>query len=100
MFRNWLLAAALSCLLSTLTCGSVTVAAEIKLLAAAALKPVIDTVVPEFEKSSGHRVTISYGTVGALTERIQKGEAADVAIVAGAQIDNLQTQGKVVAGSR
>jgi molybdate transport system substrate-binding protein len=75
-------------------------AAEIKLLSAVALKPVMDTLIPDFEKSSGHKVTINYGTVGALAERVQKGEPADVAIVAGPQIDNLQTQGKVVAGSR
>lgn len=80
--------------------NSIAVAAEIKLLSAVALKPIMDTLVPEFEKSSGHKVTIGYGTVGALTERVQKGEPADVAIVAGAQIDNLQTQGKVVEGSR
>ena len=55
-------------------------AAEIKLLCAVALKPALDTLVPEFEKSSGHKVTISYGTVGAITDRIQKGEAADVAV--------------------
>jgi len=79
---------------------SIAVAAEINLLSAVALKPVMDTLVPEFEKSSGHKVTISYGTVGALTERVQKGEPADVAIVAGAQIDNLQSQGKIVRGSR
>ena len=81
-------------------CNSIAVAAEIKLLSAVALKPVMDILVPEFERSSGHRVTIGYGTVGALTERVQKGEPADVAIVAGPQIDNLQTQGKIVGGSR
>ena len=80
--------------------GSSAVAAEIRLLSAVALKPVMDTLIPDFEKSSGHKVTTSYGTVGALTERVQKGEPADVAIVAGPQIDNLQMQGKVVAGSR
>jgi molybdate transport system substrate-binding protein len=80
--------------------GSSAVAAEIRFLSAVALKPVMDTLIPDFEKSSGHKVTIGYGTVGALTERVQKGEPADVAIVAGPQIDSLQTQGKVVVGSR
>jgi molybdate transport system substrate-binding protein len=75
--------------------GSAT-AAEITLLSAVALKPVMDTLVPDFEKSSGHKVTISYGTVGALTERVQKGELADVAIVAGPQIDMLQAQDKLL----
>jgi molybdate transport system substrate-binding protein len=80
--------------------GSSAVAAEIRLLSAVALKPVMDTLIPDFEKSSGHTVTIAYGTVGALTERVQKGEPVDVTIVAGPQIDNLQTQGKVAVGSR
>jgi molybdate transport system substrate-binding protein len=80
--------------------GTLAAAAEIKLLSAVALKPVMDTLIPDFEKSSGHKVTISYGTVGALTDRVQKGEPVDVAIVAGGQIDSLQAQGKIVAGSR
>jgi len=54
----------------------------------------------EFEKSSGHKVTVTYGGVGGLTDRLQKDEAADVAIVSGPQIDELQKSGKVVAGSR
>ena len=43
---------------------------------------------------------VTYGGVGGLTDRLQKGEAADVAIVSGPQIDELQKSGKVVAGSR
>jgi molybdate transport system substrate-binding protein len=45
-------------------------------------------------------VTIVYGPAGALVARVQKGEAVDVAILLGSQIDNLLTEGKVVAGSR
>ncbi len=56
--------------------------------------------IPKFEQSSGHKVTFDYGTVGGMTDRLQKGEAADVAIVSGPQIDVLEKQGKVAAGSR
>src|SRR5437016_3006495 len=56
--------------------------------------------IPDFEKSSGHNVTITYGTAGAVADRVQKGEAADVVISSGPLIDQLQAQGKVVAGSR
>jgi molybdate transport system substrate-binding protein len=69
-------------------------------MCAGALKPGFAALVPDFERSSGHKVTLVYDTVGALTDRIQKGEATDVAIVAGAQIDSLQQQGKVIPGSR
>jgi len=82
------------------TAGSTAGAAEMKLLCAVALHPAIDVLIPDFEKSSGHKVTVAYGTAGAVTKRIQKGEAADIAISSVPMIDRLQTQGKVVAGDR
>ena len=75
-------------------------AAEIKVLAAVALQPGMVALIPDFEKSSGQKVTIAYGTAGAVADRVQKGEAADIVISAGPPIDQLQAQGKVVADSR
>jgi molybdate transport system substrate-binding protein len=75
-------------------------AAEIKLLAAAALEQVLTELVPQFEKDTGHRVTVVYGPIGALTDRLAKGEQADVAIVSDRQVDDLQKSGKVLAGTR
>lgn len=75
-------------------------AAEIKLLCAGALHPAVDALIPEFETSSGHKVKVSYGPAGAVADRVQKGEAADVVINAVPMMDRLQAQGKVVAGSR
>src|SRR5829696_1695699 len=86
--------------LSGITVGSTARAAEIKLLPASALHPVIDAVIPDFEKSSGHKVTVAYGTAGAVADRVQKGEAADIVISSVPMIDRLQSQGKVVAGER
>jgi molybdate transport system substrate-binding protein len=83
-----------------ITAGSTARAAEIKLLCAVALQSGMIALIPDFEKSSGHKVTITYGTVGAVADRIQKGEAADIAISSGPLIDQLQAQGKVAAGSR
>ena len=83
-----------------ITAGSTARAAEIKLLCASALHPVIDALMPDFEKSSGHKVTVAYGTAGAVADSVQKGEAADIAISSVPMIDRLQAQGKVVAGDR
>jgi molybdate transport system substrate-binding protein len=83
-----------------LAAGTVARAAEIRLLSASALHPAIDALIPDFEKSSGHKITVSYGTAGAVTERLLKGEAADVVLSSVPAIDRLQAQGKVVAGSR
>jgi molybdate transport system substrate-binding protein len=80
--------------------ASATAAPEVKLLSAGGLKPGVDGLVAEFEKSSGSKLTVAYGTAGAVVDRFQKGEAADVVIASGAQIDELQKQGKVVQGSR
>ena len=80
--------------------GRLSQVAEVKLLSAGGLKPGVDGLVAEFEKSSGSKLTVAYGTAGAVVDRFQKGEAADVVIASGAQIDELQKQGKVVQGSR
>jgi molybdate transport system substrate-binding protein len=91
---------ALGLALFGITAGSTARAAEIKLLCAVALQPGFIALIPDFEKSSGHKVTIAYGTAGAVADRVQKGEAADIVISSGPLIDQLQAQGKVVAGSR
>src|SRR5215208_1368100 len=83
-----------------ITAGSTARAAEIKLLSASALHPAIDALIPDFERSSGHEVTVAYGTAGAVADRVQKGEAADIVISSVAMIDRLQAQGKVAAGDR
>ena len=83
-----------------ITAGSTATAAEIKLLCAVALQPGFIALIPDFEKSSGHKVTTTYGTAGAVADRVQKGEAADIVINSAPLIDQLQGQGKAVAGSR
>jgi molybdate transport system substrate-binding protein len=75
-------------------------AAELKWLAPVAMKAAASEMAPKFEQASGHKVKIEYATVGAITERLRKGEAADVAIVSGQQIDELLKEGKIAAGSR
>jgi molybdate transport system substrate-binding protein len=82
------------------TAGSTARAAEIKLLSASALHPAIDALKPDFEKSSGHKVAVAYGTAGAVADRVQKGEAADIVTSSVPMIERLQAQGKVVAGER
>ncbi len=91
---------ALGLALFGITAGSTARAAEIKLLCAVALHPAIDALIPDFEKSSGHKVTVAYGTAGAIANRFLKGEAADLLINAAPLMDQLRAQGKVLAGDR
>jgi molybdate transport system substrate-binding protein len=83
-----------------ITGGIAAKAAEIKLLCAVALHPAIDALIPDFEKSSGHKITVAYGNAGAIADRFQKGEAADLVINAAPLMDQLRAQGKVAAGDR
>lgn len=76
-------------------------AADIKVLAGSAVTPVMSELIAKFEQSSGHKVLSDFdGAIGAMTDRLSKGEAADVGIVSGTQIDRLVREGKIVPGSR
>jgi molybdate transport system substrate-binding protein len=75
-------------------------AVEIKVLTAGAFKQVLLALVPEFEKQTGHKVTIDNATVGALTKRIAGGEAFDIAVLTPKAVDELTAKGKFAAGSR
>ncbi len=72
-------------------------AVELKALFPAAMKNALTELVPQFEKSSGHKVTIDYGTVGAIVDRLKKGEAADLAVVTDVRLADLTKQDKIMA---
>src|SRR5437879_4037946 len=91
---------ALGLALFGITAGSTARAAEVKLLCAVALHPAIDVLIPDFEKSSGHKVTVAYGNAGDVADRVQKGEAADIVTSSVLMMDRLQAEGKVVGGDR
>lgn len=79
--------------------GSGARAAEVKALFPGTLRYTANQVIPDFEKTTGHKVTIAYSSAGAVTDNIRKGVAADVAVTAAPQIDDLQKEGKIVSGS-
>ena len=74
-------------------------ASEIKLLSANVFAGVLDGFVSEFERSSGHKVVIVYGTAGNIKSRVQSGEPGDVAIVTRPMMDELQKSGKIAPGT-
>jgi molybdate transport system substrate-binding protein len=92
--------AARSCVLLVVVSCTAAGATDIKVISPIALEYVMTPLVPEFERSSSHKVSISYGTAGQVTDRVQRDEPADVVMTTAPQIDSLQKLGKVVAGSR
>jgi molybdate transport system substrate-binding protein len=75
-------------------------AAEMKALTTGAMKDVMLSVAAEFEKATGHKVTVVNDTAGAVAKRIEGGETVDIAINTPALIDDLIAKGKIAAGSR
>jgi molybdate transport system substrate-binding protein len=75
-------------------------AAEIKLLTAGAMRAVVVAVLADFEKQTGHKVSLDNDTAGGLSKRIEGGEAFDVAIITPAVVDDLAKKGRIVPGSR
>jgi molybdate transport system substrate-binding protein len=66
------------CLLAGL--GTAT-AADLKLLTAGAFKPAALELVPEFEKRTGHKVTIENDTAGNVGKRVGAGDYFDVVVI-------------------
>jgi molybdate transport system substrate-binding protein len=75
-------------------------AAEVKVLTAGAFKQVVLAVVPEFEKQTGHKVTVDNDTVGGLTKKIEGGETFDVVVLTPAAVDDLTKKGKIADGTK
>jgi molybdate transport system substrate-binding protein len=63
-------------------------------------RAVMTSLVPEFERKSGHKVGIDFGTPGNMRDRLLKGEAADVAVAIAAVLPDLEKAGKIAPGTR
>ena len=64
--------------LTIVTQGTVTDAAEIKVLASTTMAEVIEELAPRFERDTGNKVKMEFVNSATLTKRIADGEAADV----------------------
>ena len=74
-------------------------AAEYKVLSTMALRSVLEEMIPQFERASGHRVVIAYETSNIMADRVRDGEAVDLAILTPELIDGLAKQGHIAANS-
>lgn len=78
----------------------VVAAAEIKVLSAVAMKSALDDLAPQFERATGHKLTISYAVAGELRKRIEGGEFGDMTILPKPWFEPLLAQGKITEGSQ
>ena len=93
--KRSIIAAAAALILPTMT-----VAAELKVLSTQATEETYRELIPQFEKTTGHKVTTIFtGTLDA-QKRLAAGESYDMIIMAGPAIDAQIKAGKVMSGSR
>jgi molybdate transport system substrate-binding protein len=86
---------------SLLLPANVAGSAEVKILAGSAIESAMLELMPTFEQSSRHQLNSDFnGAIGAMTDRVLKGEPADVVIVSESQVEILEKAGKVLPSSR
>ena len=99
MKKRSLVAAAIIGFMFLLVVGIAAEAAEIKVLSTASFRQVMEDLGPKFERATGHKLAITFATLGATVKRVQDGEIADVVIIPQQGINGLVKDGKAVAGN-
>lgn len=79
--------------------GAVAKAAELKVLSANGIRAVLNDLAGEFERTTGNKVTISYGEAGEIRKRVQDGETFDMTVLPMPVLEELLKQGKIAPGS-
>ena len=75
--------------------GTSARAAEVKVISTIGVQMALPDIIAEFERTSGHKVSVTWGTASLLKTRIIEGEAADVAVLTAAVIDDLVKAGRI-----
>jgi len=87
-------------ILSVLASGGIANAADIKVLSTVGVKSVVEELAPQFERETGHKLTITFGVSNIMKRDIAAGESFDLAIMTAPVADELIKQGKIVAATR
>jgi len=75
-------------------------AAEIRVLSAAAAQAPEKELAAEFTKETGHQVSFTFGSPGAIQEKVAAGETFDIVVMPIAAIEALDKAAKLLPGSR
>src|SRR4051794_15548943 len=74
-------------------------ATPVRVISSNSMQGSMRELLPQFERATGHQVSISYDPAELILERIARGESADLLIINAASIQELGQQGKVVRSS-
>ena len=75
-------------------------AAEIRVIGSPGVREIATRLVPEFEKTTGNKVSIIWDGVNNVAKRVSAGETADVIFLPAAEIEQLIRESKLVADTR
>ena len=73
--------------------------ATLKILGAGPVKRGVTRLAADFEKRSGHKVSVEFAGAPGVRDRVLAGEAVDVAVVPQSAMEEFEKQGKVIAGT-
>jgi molybdate transport system substrate-binding protein len=74
--------------------------ADLKVLSATGMRTSLEELVPQFERSAGHKLTLDYDASGGLKRRIDAGETFDVAILTPVALEDVVKSGKLAGATR
>lgn len=97
--RTRSLAATLTFGLAMIAAGGVT-AADIRVFSLPSFRGPLDQIGPQFERATGHKLTLKYAPSAPLRKQIDTGEPFDVVLIWPNVVDDLIKQGKVTPGTR
>jgi molybdate transport system substrate-binding protein len=69
-------------------------AADIKVISAEAVRGALESIAEQYRRETGHRVSFAFMTAGQVRERVQAGDAPEIAIASSAVIAGLVQAGK------
>ena len=72
---------------------------ELRVYSTIGVRSAAEHLFAQFETTSGHKLSVTWGTAPMLVKRIEGGESADLLVLSRAGIEALKQHGKVVAGS-
>ncbi|HZL40293.1 MAG TPA: molybdate ABC transporter substrate-binding protein [Pseudolabrys sp.] len=90
------LAAIAVCLIAQATVAS---AAEIKTFSSIGVQAALEELAVKFEKATGNKLVITWGTGAGLAKRVQAGESADLLVLTRQGVDMLAKDSKIDAGT-
>jgi molybdate transport system substrate-binding protein len=100
MTRWFIRSAALVCSVAVLATAYSVNAAELKVLATGAHIDSFKEIVPQFERASGHKLTVKYDATPVVIKNIEAGETFDVAVTINGPMNEATKKGFFAEGER